>query len=166
MTRDLTRARELYTEFHQFDPVDEGEFRPGFKIPPEAFYVGEAQTMFYTSDKLNPETGKDEGFVRYFHPHEGGVQLCVTDDHGLEGEWRDIPEWIREATTLVLLGQCDGYEFKDFDGKVREARATGRKPEWFCISSGKALLVVQDKQRVLAVVWGGELNVEWRGVVG
>lgn len=166
MTRDLTKARKLYVEFHQFDPVDEGEFCPGFEIPTEAFYVGEARTMFYTSNKLNPETGKDEGSIRYFHPHEGDVQLCITDENDIEGEWMEIPEWIHEVTTLVLLGQCDGYKFKDLDGRIREAEATGRKPEWYCIPSGRALLVIQDKRRVLAIVWGGELNVEWRGVVG
>lgn len=160
----LRKAERLYETFHQFEPTDVGEFHKGFKIPREATYVGEAKTMYYTSDKLNPETGEDEGHVRYFHPHEGGVRMYVTDDS--PGETRNVPPWIYKTEALVLIGQCDGFEYKDFDGVMQEAKATGRKPEWFCIPSGKALLIIQDRRRVLAIVWGGKLNVEWRGVVG
>lgn len=161
----LRRAENLFETFHQFEPRDIGEFRRGFSIPREATYVGNARVMYYTSDKLNPTTGEDEGVIEYFHDHKDGVRMYVTDPH-TEGEVRNIPKWIRDTQALVRIGDCDGFEYEDFSGEVQKAEATGRKPEWYAIPSGKALLVIQDKRRVLAIVWGGKLNVEWRGVVG
>lgn len=165
MSLALRKAERLFETFHQFEPVKVGDFHTGFKIPREANYVGEAKTMFYSSDKLNPETGEDEGWIRYFHEHEGGVRMYVTDD-SRGGEVRKIPKWISDAKALVRLGDCDGWEYEDFDGGTAKAESTGNKPEWYCTPSGKALIVVQDKKHVLAIAWGGELCVEWRGVVG
>jgi hypothetical protein len=159
------RAERLFEAFHQYEPIKVGEFGRGFRIPREAIYVGEAKTMFYTSDKLNPETSEDEGWIHYFHEHEGGVRMYVTDE-SRDGEVRSIPKWIWGVDALVRLGECDGFEYEDFDGVLVEAKSTGRKPEWYTIPSGKALLVIQDKRSVLAIVWGGDLDVEDRGVVG
>ena len=165
MTAALRKAERLFETFHQYDPIAVGDFGKGFKIPREANYVGEAKTMFYTSDKLNPETSEDEGWINYFHEHEGGVRMYVLDEKR-EGEWRRVPKWIHATKALVRLGDCDGFEYVDFDGGTVEAKSTGRKPEWYTTPSGKALLVIQDKRSVLAIAWGGSLNVEWRGVVG
>lgn len=165
MTQSLRKAELLFEMFHQFEPIKVGEFAPGFRIPRQALYVGEATVMYYSSNKLNPSTGEDEGWIRYVHEHEGGVRMYVLDED-CGGEWRNIPRWIWETSALVRLGDCDGFEYADFDGQVQEAESTGRKPEWYCTPSGKALLVVQDKRSVLAVIWGGSLRVEWRGVVG
>jgi hypothetical protein len=165
VTRALRNAEKLYETFHQFEPTEVGAFAHGFKIPHEANHVGEAKTMYYSSDKLNPETGEDEGWIRYFHENDGDVRLCVMDSYRA-GDRRKIPKWIRESQALVLLGECDGFDYEDFDGNIVEAKATGQKPEWYCVPSGKALLVIQDRRRVLAVLWGGDLHVEWRGVVG
>jgi hypothetical protein len=163
MTR-TRKAEKLYELFHQFEPVDVGDFPSGFRIPKVASYVGTATVMYYTSDKLNPETLEDEGDVRYYHDHKEGVRTYLIGSR--EGEARNIPKWIWGADALVRLGDCDGLDYEDFDGETREMRSTGRKPEWYCVPSGKALLVIQDRRRVLAVVWGGELRVEDRGVVG
>ncbi len=165
MPQALQRAEKLFETFHQFEPVEVGDFHAGFSIPREANYVGEAKTMYYSSDKLNPETGEDEGVIHYFHEHEGGVRMYVTDD-SRDGEWRKVPKWIFGTKALVRLGDCEGFEYTDFDDETTKAEATGKPPGWYCIPSGKALLVVQDKRQVLAIVWGGGLNVEWRGVVG
>jgi hypothetical protein len=161
----LRKAERLFETFHQFEPTEIGEFARGFSIPREALYVGEAKTMFYSSDKLNPTTGEDEGWINYFHEHEGGVRMYVLDEEH-DGEWRKVPAWIRDAKALVRLGDCDGFEYEDFEGSSVRAESTGRKPEWYTTPSGKALLVVQDKRKVLALAWGGSLHVEWRGVVG
>lgn len=159
------KAERLFETFHQFEPVKVGEFSRGFSIPREASYVGDATVMYYSSNKLNPETSEDEGWVRYFHEHGAGVRMYVTDeDQG--GEFRRIPKWIYGAKALVLLGECDGFEFTDFEGQTQKAEAIGSTPEWYCIPSGKALLVIQDKRVVLAIVWGGKLDVEARGIVG
>lgn len=161
----LQKAERLFETFHQYDPISVGELHRRFRIPRYANYVGEAKTMFYTSDKLNPETGEDEGWINYFHEHEGGVRMYVLGADR-DGERRRIPRWIYDTKALVRLGDCDGFEYVDFDGETVEAKSTGKKPEWYTVPSGKALLVIQDKRSVLAIAWGGSLNVEWRGVVG
>lgn len=159
------KAQKLFEEFHQFEPTKVGNFSRGFRIPREALYVGEAKTMFYTSNKLNPETHEDEGCIAYFHEHEGDVRMHVLDE-SRDGRWRKVPKWIWGVKALTKLGTCDGFEYIDFGGETKKAKSTGRKPEWYCVPSGKALLVIQDKRSVLAIVWGGSLNVEPRGVVG
>lgn len=159
------QAKHLFEVFHQYEPIKVGEFGRGFCIPREVLYVGDATKMFYTSDKLNPETSEDEGWISYYHDHKKGVRMYVTDETR-KGEWRRVPKWIWGADALVRLGDCDGFTYVDFDGNIKEAEATGVKPEWYCTSSGKALLVIQSKRKVLAIVWGGKLDVEDRGVVG
>jgi len=161
----LRRAVNLFETFHQFEPRDVGEFSRGFEIPKQAICIGDAKVMYYTSDKLNPETHEDEGDIAYFHDHRKGVRMYVTDE-SRPGDWRNIPKWIWNTQALVRLGTCDGFDYEDFDGELKEAKATGRKPDWYALPSGKALLVIQDRRKVLAIAWGGELRVEWRGVVG
>ena len=165
MTRDLQRAEKMFETFNGFDPTDVGEFHQSFSIPREAYYRGTAKTMFYSSDKLNPISGEDEGMIQYFHDPKVGVRLYTMSEHD-DLDVRNIPKWIHGVNALVRLGDCDGFEYEDFTGKLIKASATKRKPEWYCIPSGKALLAVQDKRDVLAIVWGGTLSVEWRGVVG
>jgi hypothetical protein len=164
----MRKAVKLFEEFHSFEPKDIGSFPKSFRIPREAVYVGEAKTMYYSSDKLNPENGQDEGWISYYHPHEGGVRAYIADpnDSPSTGDIRNLPKWVYKTQELVRLGDCEGFDYTDFSGREIKAEATGRAPEWYCIPSGKALLVIQDKRKVLAVFWGGDLNVEWRGVVG
>jgi len=165
MTSSLRKAEKLFETFHQYESMKVGDFHSSFAIPREANYVGEAKTMFYSSDKLNPETGEDEGCIHYFHEHEGDVGMHVLDENR-DGEWCKVPKRIYGVDALVRLGTCEGFEYEGLDGKLAKAEATGRAPEWFCTPSGKALLVIQDKKQVLAILWGGDLRVEWRGVVG
>jgi hypothetical protein len=156
------KAVDLYVEFHQFEPEKIGSFGPRFRIPRTAHHAGEAQVMYYASDKLNPETSEDEGVIHYYHEHEGQVQVYRCD-----GEGRDkIPKWIWDVDSLWRIGVCEGFEYTDFDGHCIKAKAKKPYPEWYAIPSGKALLVIQNKRDVLAVVWGGDLHIEWRGVVG
>jgi hypothetical protein len=161
----VAEAKKLFTIFHQFEPIKVGDFGKSFKIPREAIYVGAAKIMYYTSDKLNPETGEDEGNIPYYHEHSKGARTYVTDE-SRDGDLRPIPKWIYAVDALVKLGTCDGFVYEDSDGETREAKATGRKPDWYATPSGKAILAIQDKRTVLAIVWGGQLRVEWRGVVG
>ena len=159
------KAERLYETFHSHGPSDIGEFSRGFKIPREGLDVGDAKVMYYTSDKLNPSTGEDEGHVTYYHDHKPDVKMVVFDE-SRGGDLVKIPQWICNTPALCLLGECDGFDYTDHEGELRSAKAKGRKPEWYCVPSGKALLVIQDKKKVLAVLWGGKLAVEWRGVVG
>jgi hypothetical protein len=54
---------------------------------------------------------------------------------------------------------ADGDPAPRVDWTEAQARgATGK--------DGKALVVVQGKRKVLALIWGGKLDVEPRGIVG
>jgi hypothetical protein len=161
----MKAAIRKYRQFHQFDPVEKGEFHPTFKIPTQAIRCGEGVYVLYSSDKLNPETGEDEGVIDYIHHHDPGVKVYRTDPDS-DGPMRPVPQSIRRVKILVLLGKCAGFAYKDHNGKEVKADATGRAPELYTIPSGKALLVVQDKRTCLALIWGGKLGVKPEGIVG
>ena len=153
-----------YVEFHQFEPRKIGRFHSGFKIPDEALLAGPAVHVLYRSDKLNPTTGADEGVIDYIHDHKRGVYVYRTD-RGFVGRAYRVPRWIRDAPSLVRLGDCLGFAYQDGDGKQVEGKAKRPLPELYTIPNGKALLVVQSKRTVLALIWGGRLGVEARGIV-
>lgn len=161
---DLPRAENLFEKFHQFEPNKVAR-RPDLDIPPHLTHVGEAKVMYYASDKLNPETGEDEGWIHYFHEHEGGVKFCAVEPES-DGPEVTVPDFIRKTTALVRIGDCEGFEYEDHDGRTVEAEGTGRLPEWYATPDGRALLVVQDKRHLIACLWGGDLNVRAEGVVG
>lgn len=158
------RAETLYRTFHQFGPDDVGYFARDFRLPEAGKRLGDARVMYYTSDKLNPTTGEDEGFVSYYHEHGPGVVACGFG-RGARGDEVAVPAWIRRCESLVLIGRCDGFEYESPDGRVLRGESSGRAPEWFATPSGRALVVVQDRERPLAAFWGGDLRVEARGVV-
>jgi hypothetical protein len=76
-----------------------------------------------------------------------------------------VPAFIRDADSLVLLGDCLGFTYENEYGEAIEASATNPLPELYTIPSGRALVVVQSKRTVLALLWGGKLGVEARGIV-
>lgn len=160
------RAVTKYLEFHGQDPRKLGAFHADLVIPSEAVLAGDAVQLLYRSDKLNPTTGEDEGWIDYFHDHDKGVRLYRCDRAAdEEGPVRAVPAWLRRTKELTWLGYCLGFSYVDPDG--HERKATGKKPlpELFCTPSGKALLIVQGKRHLLAMMWGGRLGVEDRGIV-
>ena len=158
-------AERKYVEFHSQQPVKIGEFHKTFKIPQSARIAGDAVNVLYSSDKLNPETGKDEGWIDYIHDHKEGVAVYRTDAH-FSGRTRKVPKWIWGVDELTWLGHCLGFAYNDESGKEVQAQADAPLPELFTIPSGRALIVVQSKSHVLAMIWGGKLGVERRGIVG
>jgi len=161
----VRKAEKLYRVFHQFPPREVGEFPPSFYIPDEVYDVGDASVMYYASDKLNPTTGKDEGWVHYYHEHKEGVVLGLTEDRGNSDIIR-VPAFIRSTKALCLIGECEGFDYVDHSGEEKWARVKGTAPEWYCTPCGRAMLAVQNLADVIAIAWGGGLHVESRGVVG
>lgn len=153
-----------YIEFHQFEPRKIGRFHSDFIIPREARLAGPAVHVLYHSDKLNPTTGKDEGWIDYVHDHKDGVNIYRTDV-GFDGPIRKVPRRIWNAPSLVRLGDSLGFAYRDEDGMEIEGKAKKPLPELYTTPDGKALIVVQSKRRVLALIWGGQLGVEARGIV-
>jgi hypothetical protein len=161
----MRKAIEKFEEFHQFEPRDIGTFCRGFRIPRRAIFAGDARFVLYRSDKLNPGSGEDEGEIDYIHEHDADVGLYRTDD--TDGPEHAVPGWLCGCQQLVLLGECLGYGYySDAFGEAVEAKSSAPFPELYTTPDGRALIVVQDKREVLALVWGGQLGVEWRGIVG
>lgn len=168
----VENASDLYEGFHRYPPKKIGEFNAKFRIPRVVYKQGKAINILYQSDKVDPETlKKPKKPVDYIHDHDSkGVTTYLIDDHG---EAVDVPDWIANAQALTFLGKCLGFAFEDPSGKKIEAEGVDPLPELYAIQvrdgifkKKAALLVIQDKRDVLAIVWGGKLRVEPRGIVG
>ncbi len=164
-------AVEKFVEFNRFDPRATGTMAT-VDIPDEVWCLGAAVHVMYRSDKVDPETlRKPRRPLNYIHDHDTGVSLYVPLEvrlpGDLEGELEPVPDWIREATTVTKLGDCLGYRFlPEAGGRARDVEGTRPLPELYCTPCGRALLVVQSKRQILALMWGGMLGVEARGIVG
>lgn len=159
----MSRAVRKFADFHARDPRKVTETGAAFKIPSTAILVGHAVNVMYRSDKLNPTTHEDEGWIDYIHDHEKGVNVYRTD-RAANGPERAVPAWIRDCTELTWLGDCLGFTYKG-DEHEEEAKGTKPLPGLYSTPNGKALLVIQGKAKVLAIIWGGRLGVEARGIV-
>jgi hypothetical protein len=166
----LDEARKMFLKFHRLEPsaveVDEEA-----RMPTHAVCLGKAVHVLYRSGKVDPETGKKPRTpVNYIHEHDAGVHLYEVDSE-FAGEEVEVPSEVREETDvgdtmLVLLGDCLGLAFKSEDDGEEYEFDLGKGVELYCVPSGKALVVVQDKREILYLVWGGALGVEPRGIVG
>jgi hypothetical protein len=159
------KALDMYESFNGHEPLDVGEFKPSFFIPGVAVLAGPAVNVMYRSDKNDPSTGAPvRRAIDYIHEHDDGVNVYRCDS-SFRGPGRSVPAYIANAKELVLLGDCLGFAYLDDTDTEIQADATGALPELYTIPSGRALLVVQGKSRVLALIWGGDLGVEARGIV-
>jgi hypothetical protein len=154
----------MFEAFHRFKPRVVGSFSPDFHVPAKMAKQGRAINVMYRSDKVDPATlKKPRRPVDYIHEHERGVHTYLTNT---PGEMVEVPAWIREVDSLVLLGGCIGFTFDDPRGSEIEAHVNGKMPELYCTPDGRCLMVVQDKTSLIACMWGGSLGVEPRGIVG
>lgn len=157
---EVAEAKEKYEEFHRHKPkkIWEG---PSI-IPKKVRELGKAKAVLYRSDKNDPDTGrKVPRPINYIHDHDAGVKAYSPSSSG----GVEVPTFIRDAEALVVLGKCLGFDFEE-GGKVREAKGIKPYPDLCATPCGKALLVIQDRREVIAIIWGGALGVEARGIVG
>jgi hypothetical protein len=166
-TPDADDAQEMFQRFHRFPPRKLGNFEPGFSIPKTCRKLGKAIYVTYRSDKVDPATLKrPHKPVDYIHEHDAGVGLYLPGDVAGYASI-DVPSWITKVTALSLIGLYTGVGYEDPVVKRKlEIESTAPYPELYTIPSGKALIVVQDKRKVVALTWGGGLGVEGRGIVG
>lgn len=159
----LEDAKAKFEEFHAKKPTKVGEFASSFSIPSTIGELGKAVHVLYRSDKKDPVTKRQaKKPVDYIHEHYAGVKCYAVDD---ELEQCDVPAFIQNADALVLLGLCLGFRFED-DGGEHDAEGSDPLPELYATPCGKALIVVQSKKEVLAMIWGGGLGVWARGIDG
>ena len=152
-----------FREFHRLEPTKIG-LMPELEIPARIRRAGVAKWVTYRSAKIDPDTlTKPKKPVDYIHEHDAGVHLYRPD-----GELdTDVPKWIRSAAALTKLGLCLGYAYADpAHQDPIEGIGKAPLPELYCTPDGKALLVVQDKREILAMMWGGALGVFARGIDG
>lgn len=160
----MKKAAKLYEDFHKFEPKEIGEFNPSFEIPREAIYVGDGIDVMYRSDKLEPWTHIDEGIIDYIHKHKKGVKVYRTDRNAV-GPVRKVPKRIWDVGELVCLGKSLGFTYQDHEGAEIQADVRPPLPELYATPDGKALLIIERKRKVVALIWGGKLDVEPRGIV-
>ena len=196
MSRRESAGVDKFREFHRKEPRKIGEFHRDFVIPERVRLLGVAKFVLYRSDKVDPETLEQPKHpLNYIHEHDAGVKVYVpatskvakrygyTDEleiprHGARPGiiQRIIRAGFDDASIcaggsqdieveLVRLGLCLGFGFEDDNGE-HEAQATSPLPELYCSTTGRTLLVVQSKRELVALIHGGALGVEARGIVG
>jgi hypothetical protein len=164
----LEDAKAKFEEFHRKKPTKVGEFANSFRIPSQVGELGKAVHVLYRSNKKDPATGKQpKKPVDYIHEHYAGVKAYACErPYGVTRlEQCDVPDFITKCDALVLLGFCLGFRYKDDDGE-HDAEGEEPLPELYATPCGKALLIIQSKKEVLAMIWGGGLGVWARGIDG
>lgn len=154
--RDLSAGVRKYVEFNDADPKTTGPLSLR-QLPEAVYYVGKMKWTAYASKKWE---GKSNNYV---HDHDDGVKLYMTKaSAGVRAV--HLPEWLVRVKTFVKLGRCIGLGFIDPAGVEAESQGDGGS-ELYCTPNGRALLVIQDKRRLEAIIWGGKLDVQARGIV-
>jgi hypothetical protein len=155
---DADAAVEKFKEFHRYDPRRLEEL-DGLAIPTRVRKLGAAKYVLYRSGKVDPATlRKPKKPVDYIHEHDAGVMAYATDG----AADTNVPKAFTEVTAIVRLGKCLGFALRD----GTEASGEAPLPDLACTPDGKCLLVIQDKKKVLAMMWGGALGVFARGIDG
>lgn len=158
-----TAAVEKYLEFHRYDSkhLDTVDI----KIPDVVYKAGKGMWVTYRSSKVDPSTLiRPRRPVDYIHEFNAGVTIYRTE----AGDGRErvtVPTEYRQVGALVKLGMCLGFMYKGPQGEV-EGQTSRPMPELACSPDGKCLYVIQDRRRVLAMIWGGALGVFARGIDG
>ena len=157
--KGLRRAVEVFEDFHDFDVRDVGQFASSVRIPPRVYKAGPCQWVTYRSDKWG------KGTYDYIHDIETKPRVKVGLVSSRTHTTIKVPKRIQQTETLTFLGRALGFGYLDADGEEVEAKL-GRGYEWYWSSAGRALILIASKRRVHAIIWGGGLNVERRGIVG
>lgn len=166
-------AIEKFTQFHRYPPTKITEFKKGFSIPHEMVKGGAARWTTYSSAKVDPATlKKPRGPVNYIHEHDAGVCVYLPVDcdeledlHVADSTPIKVPRAYYGAEALVRLGTSLGFCIKgDKDGDYEFEANKGE--ELYCVPDGTCLLIVADRRKVVAMIWGGALGVFGRGIDG
>ncbi|MHC4175882.1 MAG: hypothetical protein ACYSWU_00135 [Planctomycetota bacterium] len=153
------RAIRLFEDFHAYDVKDAKRLPSSVAIPTSVYYAGPCVYVTYRSDKWK------DGTHDYVHDIESFPRVVV----GLVGQKtsrkRRVPKRICDNTTLVGLNKkALGFGYRGGDGELVDATAAGCK--WYWHPQGKALLLIRNRRKLVAIIWGGELDWKPQGLVG
>jgi hypothetical protein len=139
---------------------DVGKLPESLVVPREVYYAGPCAYVTYRSDKWN------DGTHDYIHEIESYPKVALGMVHEEHPRTRKVPARISNNTTLVQLNKkALGFGYMDPADGLR-VDATVRNGEWFWHPQGKALLLIQNKRKLLAIIWGGKLEFKPVGIVG
>jgi hypothetical protein len=156
---DANPSVRKFMEFNDCEPHQVGTFAPRFKIPARAYLIGRAKTTDYSSKKWARK-------ANYTHDHESSVGVYTVAKPKVPHEVVSTPDQVRRVGTLWRLGWCIGLAYLALDGEAAEAVVRQPYPELYSTPSGHCLLVVENKARLIALIWGGKLRITEHGIEG
>lgn len=144
------KAQELYEEFYQFKARSARQV--DLKLPTSVTLEGHMRATMYASDKWERKTNG------YRHEHEAGVRIYVP------GGRTRVPAHIVRCEAFVRLGDCLGVEYIDTEGN--EVLVSDKGCDLYASANAKALLIVRRKPLIVeALIWGGKLDIDGRGIL-
>jgi hypothetical protein len=155
----LDAAIRSFEGFHAYDSKEVGQFPASMRIPEYVQVLGPCTYVTYRSDKWN------DGSHDYVHEIESYPRVLVGLVGGRQGKRRKVPQRIGNDATLVQV-RTSAIGFGYTDGAGEKIDSTVRRCTWFWHPRGKALLLVREMRQLVAIIWGGKLGFEDRGIVG
>jgi hypothetical protein len=153
-------ATRLFEDFHQYDVSDTAAFPESLVIPETVHYPGPCVYVTYLSDKWN------DGTHPYIHEIESFPRVNVGLVGGRLEQNKRVPKRVCDNTTVVQLKKkALGYSYMEPDTD-KQIELTVRNCEWFWHPQGKALLLIRNKRKLVAIIWGGKLDWKPEGLVG
>jgi hypothetical protein len=154
----VSQATKTFESFNEYPSKGVSKFAKEIVVPERMPSPGPCRWVTYRSDKWK------NGTHDYIHKISSYPRVkCVMA--GEDYPTVKVPLKVRNATTLTQIGlRALGFAF-EYDGEEYEAKVPAGT-EWFWSQSARALYLIQNKRKLIALVWGGQLNVEARGIVG
>lgn len=163
------RAVRLYETFN--NRPHNGLVGVDFVWSDDLVLIGKMKRIMYRSDKILPDN-LEGATIDYYHDHKRGVFLF-----GAKSAWPDstgtdfaLPAPSSQMFASLGAGQsyCLALFFQDITDRKKKSldfRAIGSLPYIGAHPCGNALIVTYSNQTPL-IVWGSNLQITSRGIVG
>jgi len=157
--RGLKKALASFEGFHRYDPKNVAKLPSTVRIPSHVYVPGPCKYVTYRSDKWN------DGSYDYIHDIDSYPRVKLGIIGKRNGRKTKVPKRISDNATLIMIRtRALGFGYTNNDNETVDC--TVSRCSWFWHPTGRALLLIEDKRRLAAIVWGGDLGFEDRGIVG